>query len=140
MSDIQSLRSEILSKLGLDSEISKEYEPSEKENSWKVIRDNLENLREIGDQCEEQQKNEENAMCSIYYFNDLNHLIDYRSNGHHKSDREKFKRCWNNILNSVKTLSDKDRKFVIGMEMDKNSLFFFQHEMKEVDSYIQLAN
>jgi hypothetical protein len=115
------------------------YEPSECEISLIIIHNNLESLREIGDKCEAQMKNEENAMSSIYYFNDLNHLIDYSSNGHHKRDREKFKRYWNNILNSVKSLSEKDRKFVIGMEMDKNGRFFFQHEMNEVESYIPIA-
>ena len=129
---IGELRETILQRLGITDTTSKD---SEKCPHWKTlsqkyitIEDNLKNLEEIGDKCEAYEKNVNHSLCSIYFFNDLNHLIDYTSNGHFENDREDFLKFWNNILNVVKDLSEEDRKDVVSFSLDKNCVEFSYHE------------
>lgn len=96
-------------------------------NSNKLIAEinaNVNKLYEIGDKDECSDKNLVNGFCSIYFFNDLNHLIDYSSNGHNKKDTEKFIELWNEILCKVKNLKIEDRQFIIGNFINKNYWFY----------------
>ena len=97
------------------------------------IEEIVEELYEIGDQDEASSKNFANGFCSIYYYNDLNHLIDYGSNGHRKRDTVKFKKLWNELLDLVKHLKPTKRKAIIYDFIDKNILFYFKDYQYDID-------
>ena len=85
---------------------------------------NVDKLYEIGDKDECSIKNSVNGFCSIYFYNDLNHLIDYSSNGHSDKDTEEFIKLWNEILDKVKKLKTEDRQFIIDKFINKNIWFY----------------
>jgi len=82
---------------------------------------------DIGDRDEASIKNLCNGFLSIYFYNDLIHLIDYSSNCHTDEDSEKFVNLWNNILDKVKHLNTQQRKNIIGEFIDKDSRFYDLH-------------
>jgi len=98
-----------------------------------IINNNYESLLQTGDRDELHIKNWTNGLCSIYFFNDLDHFIDYWTNGYDESDKENFIKYWNNILKTVNNLSDGERKRVIGRFLDKNDYFFYLHEVNIED-------
>ncbi len=82
---------------------------------------------DIGDRDECSIKNLTNGFLSIYFYNDLNHFIDYSSNCHTDEDSEKFVNYWKDILDKVKHLNIQQRKNLMGMFIDKDSHFYDLH-------------
>ena len=99
----------------------------------------LKKLDEIGDGCEREYKNPIHGLCSIYFYNDLNHIIDYPSNGYDEQNREDFFQIWKNILDTVQNLSERRRKHILSLHLDKNHSIFFDYEVEDdgFETYFQ---
>ncbi len=88
----------------------------------------VDKIYDIGDKDECSTKNFVYGFYSIYNYNDLEHIIDYSSNGHSDKDTKKFIKLWNKILNKLKNLKKKQKKTIINEFIEKDMWCYYDYD------------